>query len=311
MLRIAGRAKALLHEAGGRVARFLQSQVHGDGGFRGLAGTSDLYYTVFGIEGLSALGVDVPVDAIARYLRTFGAGEGLDFVHLACLAQCWANLPAPLLTDDTREAILRRIEVSRTRDGGYAHTAGPTADDGPARRGQAGCVRRSPPDGAGGTVYGCFLALAVWEDLRGGLMPDVDGVVGCIESLKAAEGGYTNAPGLPCGSTPATAAAVTVLRRLGRVIPRGVADWLLARHHPPGGFVAMPFAPIPDLLSTATGLHALAGMNIPLGSVREGCLGFIESVRCDEGGFRGTWAEEPPDCEYTYYALLALGHLHR
>ena len=31
--------------------------------------------------------------------------------------------------------------------------------------------------------------------------------------------------------------------------------------HPMGGFLAAPQAPIPDLLSTATALHALSGDN--------------------------------------------------
>ena len=38
----------------------------------------------------------------------------------------------------------------------------------------------------------------------------------------------------------------------------------------------------------------------------------VGTACCDavnRGAFYGTWADEQPDCEYTYYGLLALGHL--
>jgi hypothetical protein len=88
-----------------------------------------------------------------------------------------------------------------------------------------------------------------------------------------------------------------------------VGDWLLARHHPQGGFVAAPEAPMPDMLSTATALHALAGMEVPLEAIREDCLDFIDTLWTNQGAFHGHWGDEYPDSEYTFYALLALGHL--
>jgi hypothetical protein len=67
---------------------------------------------------------------------------------------------------------------------------------------------------------------------------------------------------------------------------------------------------MPDLLSTATGLHALAGMGVSLAPVRAPCLRFVRSLLTEEGSFRGTHADEVGDCEYTFYGLLALGHLN-
>jgi hypothetical protein len=67
--------------------------------------------------------------------------------------------------------------------------------------------------------------------------------------------------------------------------------------------------PIPDLLSTATALHALAGMQIDLDPIREPCLDFVDSLWVNQGTFYGNWTDDAPDCEYTYYGLLALGHL--
>ena len=65
---------------------------------------------------------------------------------------------------------------------------------------------------------------------------------------------------------------------------------------------------MPDLLSTATALHALACLSIATVTLREPCLQFVDSLWTGRA-FRGHWADEVEDCEYTYYGLLALGHL--
>jgi hypothetical protein len=62
------------------------------------------------------------------------------------------------------------------------------------------------------------------------------------------------------------------------------------------------------LLSTATALHALAGMNVSLEPVKEPCLDFLDTLWTGRA-FRGHPADDVPDSEYTYYGLLALGHL--
>jgi hypothetical protein len=72
----------------------------------------------------------------------------------------------------------------------------------------------------------------------------------------------------------------------------------------------MPAAPLPDLLSTATTLHALSGMQVAIPApMRERCLDFIDSLWTNKGGFHGHWADDDLDAEYTFYGLLALGHL--
>ena len=111
------------------------------------------------------------------------------------------------------------------------------------------------------------------------------------------------------GITTSTAAAILLLRHLGETPDDSLAAWLLARAHPQGGFFALPDAPIPDLLSTATALHALSAMHAPLTPIREACLDFIDTLWTNRGGFYGNWADDVIDCEYTYYALLSLGHL--
>lgn len=286
MLQVARLAPKLLGDAADLVVGFLRSRLNPDGGFQDRAGNSDLYYTVFGLEGLLALRADLPAAQVAAYLRSFGDGEALDFVHLSCLARCWAALPADLRRDVPRAAILDRVESYRAGDGAY--------DTAPRAR--------------QGSLYGCFLALGAYEDL-GAAAPDPPAMARCAESLRTPDGGYANDAGLPLGLTPSTAAAATLIRHLGQTPPPGVADWLLARHHRDGGFFAVPDAPMPDLLSTATALHALVGLHADVGSIREPCIDFVDSLWTSRGAFFGNWADEVPDAEYTFYALLALGHL--
>jgi len=286
MLQVARLAPNLLGESAALVEQFLRLQLNPDGGFKDRAGKSDLYYTVFGLEGLLALRADVPATAVAGYLRTYGDGDGIDFVHLGCLARCWAGLPADYRTNVPAEAILQRIESHRSADGGYA----------------------AEPGQADGTAYGCFVALGAYQDL-GRELPNPQGLIHCMKRLRAEDGGYANQIDVPFGLTPSTAAAVTLFRQLGEPIPSDVVGWLFARCKPEGGFYAVPGAPLPDLLSTATALHALVSMHASLDAIREPCLDFIDSLWTNQGGFHGNWTDDDLDCEYTFYGLLALGHL--
>ena len=43
--------------------------------------------------------------------------------------------------------------------------------------------------------------------------------------------------------------------------------------------------------------------------LREGLLDYIDGLWTAEGGFHGSWGDDDLDIEYTYYGLLALGHL--
>lgn len=278
MLQVARLSPKLLGDSKDLILDFL-NQAHIDGAFRDRAGNSDLYYTVFGLECLRALSAELP-GTTAEYLINFSHGDGLDLVHLSSLARCWSNVARDI---PGAARIAGGIERFRTTDGGYGASGS-------------------------GTVYGCFLALGAYQDLK--LTPPApEKLLNCIYNLRAADGGYANQPGAPLGQTSATAAAVGLLRHLEQPIPAGVGQWLLERHHPTGGFLAAPHAPIPDLLSTATALHALTSLRVPLEPIRESALDFLDSLWTTRGGFLGSWADEELDCEYTYYGLLALGYL--
>jgi hypothetical protein len=286
MLQVARLSPKLLGESAGLVIDFLRSHLTPAGGFADRAGNPDLYYTVFGLEGLFALRADLPTPQVLKYLREQADGSHLDFVHLSCLCRCWAGMPKDEQQGIPADAILSRVESFRSADGGYAQE----------------------PGEADGTIYGCFLALGAYQDL-GRDVPNVAGMLNCVNRLRADDGGYANQLDVPFGLTPSTAAAVTLLRQYHAPIPDGTAEWLLSRHAADGGFFATPMAPMPDLLSTATALHALSGLHANLDPIREPCLDFIDSLWTNGGGFHGNWTDDTLDVEYTYYGLLALGHL--
>jgi hypothetical protein len=249
MLQVARLAPKLLQDASDPVAAYFLSQFNVDGGAKDRAGQSDLYYTVFALEGLIALQRELP-SGVDGYLERFGEGADLDLVHLCCLARCWAALkrPGPDLAE--------RIDAEWNRD----------------------------------SVYHSFLAWGALQDL------------GCPPTPFALRDGSLAL------TTPTTAAAVTLLRQMQAPVPQTALKWLLARAHPEGGFSATENAPMPDLLSTATALHALSGEKMPIDHLREQTLDFLDTLWTGRA-FCGSWADDVPDCEYTYYALLAMGHL--
>jgi prenyltransferase beta subunit len=285
MLQVARLAPRQLGESRDLVARFLHGSLNSDGGFQNRSGDSDLYYTVFGLEGLIALQEPLPTESVSAYLRSFHDGEGLDLVHLACLTRCWAAVSRDLRGAPVR-ALLARLEGYRSEDGGYAQ------------------VEAAPR----GSVYASFLALGAHQDL-GAPLPDMDQLLHALSAFRSADGGYAGKAGDAHGVTTVTAAAVLLLRELDGPIDPVLGMWLLDRCHASGGFLATPVAPIPDLLSTATALHALAGLHVPLAGLKETCLDFVDSLWTNRGGFFGSWVDDTLDCEYTFYGLLALGHL--
>lgn len=289
MLQVARLAPKLLGESADLVRDFLLRQQNDDGGFKDRSGRSDLYYTVFGLEGLLALQTPLPTARLIPYLERFQSGETLDFVHLCCLVRCWAAMGAEHLTGRGvawADVVTARLETFRAADGGFNVIGG----------------------SAFGTAYGGFLGSAAYQDL-GRLMPDGLRLVQSLKFLETPDGAWANERGLKAGATNSSAAMVTLLLRLGMPVASAAGDWLLRAAHREGGFVAAPGAPIPDLLSTATALHALAGLERDFSTIKESCLDFIDTLWTNEGGFHGHWGDDSLDCEYTYYGLLALGHL--
>ncbi|MDB6074339.1 MAG: hypothetical protein JWO89_1979 [Verrucomicrobiaceae bacterium] len=286
MLQVARLAPRALGESTALVEKFLRSQLMEEGAFRNRDGKADLYYTVFGVEGLLALQAELPRECIAVWLAKLGDGEGLDFVHLCCLARCWSALGGDGFSETQRQRMAERIEEYRTPGGGFHAAKGRSV----------------------GSCYGCLLAAAAYEDLQLPL-PRAEEVKACMDALLAPDGGWTNEPGIALAIAPATAAAMALYRRQRWEVPATCIEWLRGCCLPAGGFVAFPQAPIPDLLSTAVSLHGLVGAEADISRIKEPCLDFVDSLWNAEGGFHGNWTDDTLDCEYTYYGLLALGHL--
>ncbi|MBW8015754.1 MAG: hypothetical protein FVQ82_06175 [Planctomycetes bacterium] len=278
-------AKGVLGESTGLVAEFLKSQVNPDGGFRGRSSESDLYYTMFGVEAMTAVSPGFSCEPAVNFLRRFkGTLDKMEMVDLACYLRCMADVSDSFSFNEA----WRLMEVFSTPDGGYN-------------------VDRSAERG---TAYGCFLALGAFQD-SGLEVRRCDRLVDCLNSLKTESGGYSNEYGITAGSTPATAAAVSALYFLGGEIGDDTVDWMLSRVSPEGGFLAMENAPITDLLSTATGLYALRLAGADISDLRERCLDFVDSLWDGKGGFCGNSLDKVCDCEYTFYGLLALGLLNK
>lgn len=285
MLQIARLAPNLLAEATPKVVAFLEGQLNDDGGAADRSGKSDLYYTAFVLDSLIALQAELPVERVRNYLERFGAGLDLDLVHKACLVRCWTALGQGWPSESFASDMLAEIETHRTEDGGYAMICGAHH----------------------GTLYHAFLALGVYQDCKEEI-PDRSRLIASFESLRTEDGAYGNSLSMKLGTTPSTAAAAALLGQLDWPLAPEVGQWLLAQQHPQGGFKASPLTPLPDLLSTATALHALSTLGLTIGERHHITLDFLDSL-WSGNGFYAFWEDDVLDCEYVYYALLALGHL--
>lgn len=285
LLQVARLAPRLLADSAPLVRNFFARQFNCEGAAVDRDGNPDLYYTIFALAGAQAMDAPVPEEKTRGWLTTVGSGENLDLVHLGALARCWAAIGD--VEKKTASAILTHIEGFRQADGGY----------------------NSSPEAGFGTAYDGFIALGAYEDL-GVRPPEPLQLIRSLKRLETADNAWSNRPDQKIGNLNATAGAVTLISHLGLPVNAAVGDWLLNQAAPQGGFLAIPGAPIPDLLSTATALHALSCLERRIPSdLHERTLDFIDTLWSAEGGFHGHWADDFLDPEYTYYGLLALGHL--
>lgn len=286
MLQVARLAPKILGESAELVAAFLQHQFSDKGGFTDREGRPDLYYTVFGVEAMLALQLELPQASLTAYLKRWQDIGKLDFVHVCSLARAAAGVGGEVLSSIDKAAIVSRLQNFRTTDGGFHGTPGRDR----------------------GSAYGALLAWGAYSDLSVTLL-ESGRLLESLLTLQLSDGSFANEPEMSEGTTTATGAAVTLCRYLGHPTNAATGEWLLRQIHASGGFLATPRAPLPDLLSTAVALHALDSIEVSYANVREACLDFVDSLWSAEGGFHGHWADDHLDCEYTYYGLLALGHL--
>lgn len=270
MLQVTRLARTLLGDSAGLVQDFAARQFAANGGAVDRGGTPDLYYTIFALacaEALQDIALPSRTKTLRPWLEGFGDGADLDFVHLGALARCWAATGS--VPPDLTAPLLGRVETYRTADGGYHEMHGASH----------------------GHAYGCFVALGAYQDL-GASLPDPLRMVQCLKFLKTPDGAWGNMRGMRTGTVPATAAAVTLLHQFDLPIHDRVGAWLLEQQHESGGWLAVPGAPMPDLLSTATALHALACLQRDLPeTAKDRALDFVDTLWNAAGGFHGHWAD--------------------
>lgn len=144
MLQVARLAPSILgEEATGLIRQFVRGLQNEDGGFSDRDEASDLYYTSFAIDALTAISDDLPEESLSKFLLgKLDAMEELDFVHLCCLARCASALKNKLIPATELESVFSGIERYRTADGGYN---------------QAEKMET-------GSAYACFLAYGAYAD---------------------------------------------------------------------------------------------------------------------------------------------------
>lgn len=282
----ARRGAAALGPAAADAAAFVASRRGPNGGWTGRSEEDDLYYGVFATAALAALGQDACDPELRAWLATAPEPDALDLVHLSSLIRCRATACPEQLDDAFRTAALARVRAFRSADDGYA----------------------LDPDGRSGSAYGAFLAIGALQDLDAA-PEDPDAMAGALAALRPSAGGYCNEAAVPAPSAPATAAAVTVLHQLGRPTDDAALRWLRQACYRGGGFTVVPALPVPDLLSTAVTVHALATRGFPLGDIAGEVREFVMARRTPAGGFCASAADTEPDVEYTFYGLMALGHV--
>lgn len=301
----------LSNQAINRVREYLTSQMHSEGGFKDRAGNPDPYYSVFGYTLAFIFDLEIPVNKQLRFVERWSSKHEIDFIHAISLVQCKIlisiiNLKSQgkivkhishseFVKDLVQKKIVKEviqksndllkiIESYRSKNKGY---------------------NQSHKNADHASTYAAFLAWTLFQDL--GLLSDEEELLRSIQNLRKEDGSFVNEKNSSSGVTTATAAGLIMSVSLKEVNVEKSISWLKSRWIGQGGFVAAESLPIADLLSTSTALLALKMADCSLANYSEACSDFISLHWDNSGGFFGSVADMHPDCEYTYYALLALG----
>lgn len=295
-LRLATGAMQLTEEFRDRHAGFLVAGQRDDGGFAGRQGQSDLYYTGFALRGLTLLGAltEEAAERTANFLqsnlsRDLAPVDFLSLVFSSVLLEISYGRDVFDRAGLDRQAVIReKLEPLRRADGGFA---------------------KSPESGRSST-YQTFLSVTCLQ-LIGMEIAEPQRIAALIDSRRRDDGGYVELDVIASSGTNPTAAAVGLLRllELGETSAlhgddgTHTARFLAGMQAPDGGLRANTRIPISDLLSTCTGLIALADLDgldaVDLKGVRR----YVDSMESGEGGFRGGSWDAEIDTEYTFYGI--------
>ncbi len=306
-------ADKLSKEATLVIKDYLYSCLNKTGGFSDRTGVADPYYSVFGYTLAYIFEIEISVEKQFKFLEDWEKNNEIDLIHAASLIHCKLLLAAidskskakklakklskvnfiknivkkNIVTQISKEnsGLLDIIKTYKSRDNGYNHVA-KNADK--------------------GTVYAAFLVWSLFQDLDINKR-ELNDIIKSIESLENNNGSFVNENVSKTGVTSTTAAGL-IMKLLDNKMDSGkTIIWIKKRQDMRGGFKAIDGNVPADLLSTATALTALNIANENTRISVSKTEDFINLHWDEPGGFFGSVADMTPDCEYTYYALLALG----
>jgi len=281
-----------------RHAAYFLAQQRDDGGFAGREGESDLYYTGFGLRGLTILGeLYGPVgEKSASFLSDKLTGResvidllsliyGTAMVETAAGIDCFRHLEHDWKTD-----LATWLETLRREDGGYA----------------------KGPQGTASSTYHTFLVLLCLQLLERS-PPQPEKIVEFLYARQQEEGGFLEIRvGKRAGANP-TAAAIASLRMLDALddeTRERTLDFMCdMQTDDEGGFRANTRIPFADLLSTFTALVTLADLDALEEAELEHAQRYVKSLESPQGGFRAASIDEVVDVEYSFYGIGALAFL--
>lgn len=293
-IRLAIAMAELDSETRARHAQWLLARQREDGGFSGREGESDLYYTSFGLRGLSVLGElnGEPAERAATFLKGKLTSQQtiIDFLSLIYSGfMLDTSAGIDIFADsavDWPDAVAETLELLRREDGGYA----------------------KGPDGHASSTYHSFL-VTICLQLLERLPPNPESLTQFIYSQAAEDGGFLEIrAGKRAGTNP-TAAAIGTLQILGGIhedIRQQTIDFLADMQTDEGGLRANTRIPIADMLSSFTGLLTLYDLNGEDEVDRRQILTYARSLEVAEGGFFGAVWDQAADVEYTFYGLGTL-----
>jgi geranylgeranyl transferase type-2 subunit beta len=293
-VRLAVGVAELPQEVRARHAAYLKAAQRADGGFAGREGESDLYYTGFGLRGLSVLGelYGPPAERAAEFLRGRLSGREsiVDFLSLiygATLLEVSAGIDVFAdVPGDWKSAVAEAMDRLRRDDGGYAKGA----------------------EGVASSTYHTFLVLLCLQ-LIGREVPDPEDIVRFLHSQAAEEGGFREIRASKRAGTNPTAAAIGALRMLGALDDQtreSTIDFLCEMQTDEGGLRANTRIPVADVLSTFTGLVTLVDLDARDEIDVPALERYVKSMEAPGGGFQAASLIEGVDVEYTFYGLGSL-----
>lgn len=279
--------RSLTEQEQGEIRAFIEDSITEKGCFLAESGEEDIYTSAFGFLLCAICGIDKNEEAMTKYLRSKGDGEGLDFLHVASLARAWRFYPHDSLEIGSYNKIAEKLEYNRCSDKMWNQAKGTHF----------------------GSVYGTFLAIAAYQDL-GLEVPDEIKLVEGIKGLRCKDGAFGTDKSSESSTTPATAFALLILNFLEESHDFEVS-WLLKQQHSDGGFLAVSQMPFSDIQSTVYTVMALVACETEeLEKIAPQIKSFIESMKV-KGGFRGHLKDGNCGIENTLFALAGLGFLQQ